>query len=106
MFGNLFGGLEEKQNEIRQRLATMQLEGTAGDGAVTVIVNGNREMVDVRIDRSKLDWEDTEQVQDLILAASNDALRKAEKLGVEEGKKMLEDMLPPGFGGLASKFFG
>jgi DNA-binding YbaB/EbfC family protein len=56
------------------------MEGTAGGGMVTVVVNGQKEIIEVNIKEEVVDPEDIEMLQDLVLAATNDALKKMEEL--------------------------
>ncbi|MEN0004856.1 MAG: YbaB/EbfC family nucleoid-associated protein [Bacteroidota bacterium] len=100
MFGNMFGDMETKQEEIKKHLATVIVEADAGDGAVKVSANANRVLQNIAIDRSKLEWDDTEQVEDLILVAVNNALELAAAKEAEETQKLLKELLPPGFGNL------
>ena len=104
MFGNMLGDMEERQKEMRQKLAEIIVEGTAQNGAVKVIANANREITDIQIDKEKLDWEDIEMVQDLILDATNKALAAAAAKEAEATQQMVKDMLPPGMGGLGNLF--
>lgn len=85
---------------MRKKLATITVTADAGNGAVTVTANANREILDVSIDKSKLDWDDVEQVQDLVLAAVNNALEKAMIKEQAEAQKLITQMMPPGMGGL------
>lgn len=85
---------------MRKKLATISVTADAGNGAVTVTANANREILDVSIDKSKLDWDDVEQVQDLVLAAVNNALEKAMIKEQAEAQKLITQMMPPGMGGL------
>lgn len=100
MFGDLFGNVEQQQAEMRKKLAEVTVTAEAGGGAVTVTANANREILDVKIDKSKLDWEDLEEVQDLILAAVNNALEKAMMEEQAETQKLISQMMPPGMSGL------
>ncbi len=100
MFGDLLGNVQQQQEEMRKKLATISVTADAGDGAVKVTASANREILDISIDRSKLDWEDVEQVQDLVLAAVNNALEKAVEKEQAETQKLLSQMMPPGMGGL------
>lgn len=102
MFGNLMGNMEEQQAAMKERLSKIELEAEAGDGAVTVKVNGNNEVLNVSIDASKLDWEDKEQVEDLVMVAVNRAIEKAKEASGREAQKMIADMLPPGMGDLGN----
>jgi len=100
MFGDLLGNVQQQQEEMRKKLATISVTADAGDGAVKVTASANREILDISIDRSKLDWEDVEQVQDLVLAAVNNALEKAVVKEQAETQKLISQMMPPGMGGL------
>ncbi|MCR9101576.1 MAG: YbaB/EbfC family nucleoid-associated protein [bacterium] len=104
MFGNMLGDMEERQKEMRQKLAEIIVEGTAQGGAVKVVANANREITDIRIDREKLDWEDVEMVQDLVLDATNKALAAAAAKEAEATQEMVKNMLPPGMGDLGNLF--
>lgn len=104
MFGDMFGNLEEKQNEMRQKLAEMRVEAEAGNGAIKVTANANREIVNISINKEALDWEDVEQVEDLVTVAVNRALAEASKKEAEEAQRLMQDMLPPGMGGLSNLF--
>lgn len=105
MFGNLLGDMEERQKEMRKKLAEIKVEGEAGQGAVKVIANANRELINISFDKEKLDWEDTEMVEDLIIAAVNNALTLAAETEQQEAQGLVKDMLPPGMGNLG-KLFG
>ncbi len=98
------GDMEERQKQMREKLAAITVEGTSGGGAVTVVASANREIQDIRIDREQLDWEDLEMVQDLILDATNKALEAARQKEAEETQNMVKDMLPPGMGDLGNLF--
>lgn len=100
MFGDLFGNMQQQQEAMKAKLAEIIVESESGDGAITVKANANREILDIAIDKSKLDWEDTEQVQDLLLTAINRVLEKAQVKEQAEAQKMISDLMPPGLGGL------
>ena len=100
MFGDLFGNVQQQQEEMKKKLATITVVGEAGDGAVKVTASANREILDISIDKSKLDWDDVEQVQDLLLAAVNNALEKASVEEQAEAQKLISGMIPPGMSGL------
>ena len=96
------GDMEERQKEMREKLSGITVEGSASGGTVKVTANANRELTDIKIDREQLDLEDVEMVQDLVLAAANDALSKAAAKEAAETQNMLKDMLPPGMGDLGN----
>ncbi len=100
MFGDLFGNVEQQQEEMRKKLAEISVTADAGGGAITVTANANREILDIKIDKSKLDWEDLEEVQDLMVAAVNNVLEKAMVKEQAEAQKLISQMMPPGLGGL------
>jgi DNA-binding YbaB/EbfC family protein len=76
----------QMQEEMEKRVAKIEEEGSAGGGAVTVRLSGKREVLSVQLDPEVVDPEDVEMLQDLILAAFQDASRRVEeKLQKEMG---------------------
>lgn len=104
MFGDLFGNMEEKQKALKQKLATMTVEIEVGDGAVSIEANCNREITNVRLNAEKLDLQDVEQLEDLLLVGINRALERAAQKEAAETENLLKDMLPPGMGDMGSLF--
>ena len=104
MFGDILGNMEERQKEMRQKLAAIQVEGEAGDGAVVVTANAAREITNISINEHILDRMDAEQLEDLLLVAVNRALEKAAATEAAESQKLLKDMMPPGMGDLSNLF--
>jgi DNA-binding YbaB/EbfC family protein len=89
--------MEGKMKQMQEELARKQISADSGGGMVTAIVNGRMEVIKVRIDKSKLDVNDTEMLEDLIVAAINAAQVKAAGMMKDEMQKMAADMgLPPG----------
>jgi DNA-binding YbaB/EbfC family protein len=89
--------LQEKMRATQEELARKQVSADAGGGMVTAIVNGRLELVRVRIDKSKIDPNDTEMLEDLIVAAVHAAQMKAADMMKEEmNKAAAEAGLPPG----------
>lgn len=89
--------LQEKMRAMQEELARKQVSADAGGGMVTAIVNGRLELVRVRIDTSKIDPNDTEMLEDLIVAAVHAAQMKAADMMKEEmNKAAAEAGLPPG----------
>lgn len=82
--GNMQGMMKKMQKmqkemlEAQEALNEQVFEGTAGGGMVKVTVNGQREILNVNLDESVVDPEDIEMLQDLIVIATNDALKKVE----------------------------
>lgn len=100
----MFGNMEEMQKEMREKLAQITVQGEAGDGAVTVTANGLREITNIALDAEKLDLSDMEQLEDLLMVATNRALEAAAAREQEEAQGMLKNMLPGGLGGLSDLF--
>ena len=71
--------MEQEQEKLKDE----RVEGTAGGGMVTVTVTGHKEVVDVQIKEDAVDPDDVEMLQDLVLAATNEAMNKADKLTQE-----------------------
>lgn len=104
MFGDLMGNMEERQKELKAKLAEITVNAEAGDGAVKVTANANREIVNISINKDALDWDDQEEVEDLVMIATNRALELAAEKEAIENQNLLKDMMPPGFGGLPNLF--
>jgi DNA-binding YbaB/EbfC family protein len=89
--------MQEKMQQVQADLARKQVSAEAAGGAVTAIVNGKLELIKVRMDKTKLDLNDTELLEDLITAAVNAAQSKAAELVRQEMAKVSADLgLPPG----------
>lgn len=92
--------MQNKMEKLQEELAQRPVEATAGGGVVKVVVNGANEVLSVEINPEVLDPEDPEMVQDLVLAAVNEALRKAQEMVNGEMSKLTAGMkLPGGMGG-------
>jgi DNA-binding YbaB/EbfC family protein len=73
---------QEMQQRLQKQMAELRVEATAGGGMVTVVVNGTKQLQSIRIDPEVVSKDDVEMLQDLIVAAVNDAGRKVdEQLG-------------------------
>jgi DNA-binding YbaB/EbfC family protein len=69
---------QQLQERMQQEMATIRVEGAAGGGMVSVVVNGHKQVQSLKIDPESLTTGDVEMLQDLIVAAVNDALRKVD----------------------------
>jgi nucleoid-associated protein EbfC len=77
------------QERLQKQMAEMRAEATAGGGMVTVVVNGTKQIQSLRIDPEVVSRDDVEMLQDMIVAAVNDAHRKVdEELGKQMGGLM------------------
>jgi DNA-binding YbaB/EbfC family protein len=88
--------MQEQMAHLQEEAAQEVVEASAGGGMVTVKANGNGEVVSVVIDPAAIDPEDPELLADMVMAATNEALRSAQAL-VESKVK---GMIPPGLSGL------
>ena len=87
---------QQMQERLQQQMADMRVEASAGGGMVTVVVNGNKQIQSLRIDPEVVSKEDVEMLQDLILAAINDANRKAEEQLSKQMSGLMGGMKIPG----------
>lgn len=88
--------LQSKMLKLQEELAEKTLETTAGGGMVKVVANGKQQLVSLQIEKEVVDPEDVEMLQDLILAAVNDALTKSQEMVSEEMGKLTGGMNIPG----------
>ncbi|CAH0184803.1 Nucleoid-associated protein Cthe_2143 [Peribacillus frigoritolerans] len=88
--------MQKKMAEAQEELGEKRVEGTAGGGMVTVIVTGHKEIVDVVIKPEVVDPDDIDMLQDLVLAATNDALKKAEEMTNQTMGQFTKGMNLPG----------
>ncbi len=70
---------QQMQERLQKQMAELQVEATAGGGMVTVVVNGAKQIQSLKIDPEVVSKDDVEMLQDLIVAAVNDAQRKADE---------------------------
>ena len=84
---------QQMQERLQKQMAELRVEGNAGGGMVIVTVNGAKQVLSMRIDPEVVSKEDVEMLQDLIVAAINDAHRRVD----EEMQRNVGGMLPPGF---------
>lgn len=101
MFGNLFEKMEQQRAEMLQQLENMRFEHSDPEGKITVVVSGNRRLVDVRIEEG---MQDREQLEDLLIVLINEAMSLAAEAESELAKESVKGMMPPGFDGLSNLF--
>lgn len=97
------GGLMKQAQKMQDRILKVQeemagktIEASAGGGMVTVIANGRQEIVSIKMEKEVVDPDDVEMLEDLILAAVNDALKKSQQMMAEEMQKITGGMNIPG----------
>lgn len=72
--------MQRQMQKIQEELAATEIEGSAGGGAITVKMNGHRELQSITISREVVDPEDVELLQDLLMVAFSDASKRAQQL--------------------------
>jgi len=87
---------KQEMQDLQERVQRMDVDGTAGNGLVTCRMNGRHELKSLKVDPSLIKPDDAEMMEDMIVAAINDARSKAEKFMAEQTQKLMSDMgLPP-----------
>ena len=84
---------QQMQERLQKQMAELRVEGNAGGGMVVVTINGAKQVQSIKIDPEVVSKDDVEMLQDLIVAAINDAHKKVD----EELTRNVGGMLPPGF---------
>jgi DNA-binding YbaB/EbfC family protein len=87
---------QQMQDKLQKQMAEMRVEGNSGGGMVTVVMNGVKQVQSLKIDPEAVSKDDVEMLQDLILAAINDAHRKADEAMSKQMQGMLGGMKIPG----------
>lgn len=82
--------------KVQEELAQKTIEASAGGGMVTVFVSGKQEVVSIKIEPEVVDAKDMEMLQDLVVAAINEALRKSQEMVSEEMRKITGGLNIPG----------
>jgi nucleoid-associated protein EbfC len=88
---------QQMQERLKKQMDDLRVEATAGGGMVTVVVSGNKQVHSLKIDPEVVSREDVEMLQDLILAAINDAQRKADEELNKSMGGLMGGMKIPGF---------
>ena len=88
--------MQAEMTKLQEDLKTRTAEATSGGGAVTAVANGNKEVVSITIKPEAVDPEDVEMLQDLIVTAVNDAMKKIDAMTETEMGKITGGMKMPG----------
>ncbi len=97
--GNIMKQAQQMQARIarvQQELENKEIEATAGGGMVTARANGKQQLLDLKIEKDVVDPEDIEMLQDLVMAAVNEAIKKSQEMLQEEMSKVTGGMNIPG----------
>jgi len=101
--GNMMKRLQEMQANMEQKqaeLAEAEYTASSGGGAVDVTVNGSHEIVSIKIQPDVVDPEDVEMLEDMLIAALNEAMRKADETAERELGQITGGLNIPGMGGM------
>ncbi len=88
--------MQRQMESVQAEIEEKELTTTAGGGAVSVTVNGKREIVNLTIDKDVVDPDDVEMLQDLVMAAVNEAMRQIEEVSNTEMSKITGGLGIPG----------
>ncbi len=103
MIGDMMRQAQKLQAEMQraqEEAKKMTVEATAGGGMVSVVASGAGELVSIKIEKDVVNADDVEMLQDLILAAANEALRRAQQAVNAEMSKLTAGLNIPGLGGM------
>ena len=89
--------MQANMQKAQAELGELTVEGTAGGGAVVVVMTGTQDAREVRISKDAVDPTDVETLQDLVLAATNDALAKSKELAAQKLGGLTGGLKLPGF---------
>jgi DNA-binding YbaB/EbfC family protein len=87
---------QQMQERLQKQMAELKVEATAGGGMVTVVMNGSKQVLSLKIDPEAVSKDDVEMLQDLILAAISDAQRKADEAMQKQMSGLMGGMKIPG----------
>ena len=88
--------MQQDMMKLQEELKEKTVEATAGGGVVKVVASGKKQIIDIKIDPEVVDPDDVEMLQDLIMAAANEALQKAEDMVADEMGKLTGGLNMPG----------
>lgn len=95
---NMMKQAQQMQERLQKQMADMKVEATAGGGMVTVVVSGHKQVLSLKLDPEVVSKDDVDMLQDLIVAAMNDAHRKVDEALASQLKGMTGGLGLPGLG--------
>ena len=96
--------LQAEMAKVQEEAKSKTVEAAAGGGMVKAVANGAGEIVSIKIDPEVVNPDDVEMLEDLIVAASNEALRRAQEMVQSEMSRLTGGLKLPGMGGLGDLF--
>jgi DNA-binding YbaB/EbfC family protein len=88
--------MQERMASLQQELETKTVDASSGGGMVSVVVNGKFEIISLKIEKDVVSAEDVEMLQDLVMAAVNEGVRKAQEMATAEMSKITGGLNIPG----------
>ncbi len=88
--------LQAKMQRLQEEMAEKTIETTSGGGMVKIVASGKQQVVSIQIEKEVVDPDDVEMLEDLILAAVNDALLKSQEMVTQEMSKLTGGLNIPG----------
>jgi nucleoid-associated protein EbfC len=88
--------MQQKMTRLQEELAEREVEASAGGGMVAAVVNGKQQLISLKIEKNVVDPEDVEMLQDLVMVAVNEAIKKSQDMMQEEMGKITGGMNIPG----------
>lgn len=88
--------MQQKMTRLQEELALREVEASAGGGMVTAVVNGKQQLISLKIEKTVVDPEDVEMLQDLVMVAINEAIKQSQDLMQAEMGKITGGMNIPG----------
>lgn len=95
---NMMKQAQQMQERLQKQMAEMKVEASAGGGMVTVVVSGHKQLLSLKLDPEVVSKDDVEMLQDLIVAAMNDAHRKVDEALAGQMQGMMGGLGLPGLG--------
>ncbi|HHT9120499.1 MAG TPA: YbaB/EbfC family nucleoid-associated protein [Candidatus Hypogeohydataceae bacterium YC41] len=92
--------MQKRMEELQQELKERVVEASSGGGMVTVHMNGRQELLNIKIDPEVVNPKEVEMLEDLVVAAVNQAIKKSQQLYEEELSKLTGGLAIPGISGL------
>ena len=100
MIGDLFGNIGEQQEALKKQLEEIIIEHQSPENEISIQINGSKSILDISIDPDKINLDDHEKLEDLLLITLNKAFEIADQKASEKTQELLNDMLPPGLGSM------
>jgi DNA-binding YbaB/EbfC family protein len=95
---NMMKQAQEMQERLQREMSELSVQATAGGGMVTVVVNGHKNVLQIKLDPEVVSKDDVDMLQDLIVAAINDAHRRVDEALASQMQGLMGGMRLPGMG--------